>query len=291
MQQWGAERIDDLTALVAASVPADDLTADELLTACYDHPGVVLGDGDGAAAVALGVGRDGDGVLVASLRLMVVHPDRRGSGLGSKLLAAAEGWAIERGAERLELGGVLPFALWPGVDPSSALIGMASRRGYVDRGEVGSFAVPAGFRAVAPAGVAIRRAVRDDDVTAVTLAAASSWARRSDEIARALDHGTCHAAFVATPTDPDGVHGEVVGLGCHSVTRATWVGPLVVEPGSRRRGVGRALLGQICRDLMIADFPAAEVHGVSAPDVEAFLRSAGAAPGRRYRLLARPLSS
>jgi GNAT superfamily N-acetyltransferase len=289
VQQWGAERIDDLTALVAASVPDDDLTADELLTACYDHPGVVLGDSDGTAAVALGVGRDGDGVLVASLRLVAVHPDRRGSGLGSQLLEEAEGWATDRGAERLELGGLLPFALWPGVDPSSALIGVASRRGYADRGELRSFAVPAGFRAVPPAGVAIRRAVRDADVTAVTLAAASSWARRSDEIARALDHGTCHAAFVATPTDPDGVHGELVGLGCHSVTRATWVGPLVVEPGARRRGVGHALLGQICRDLMIADFPAAEVHGVAAPDVEAFLQAAGAVPGRRYRVLARPL--
>jgi GNAT superfamily N-acetyltransferase len=291
VQQWGAERIDDLTALVAASVPDDDLTADELMTACYDHPGVVLGDGDGTAVVALGVGRDGDGVLVASLRLMVVHPDRRGSGLGSKLLDEAEGWATDRGAERLELGGVLPFALWPGVDPSSALVGIATRRGYVEQGELGSFAVPAGFRAEPPAGITIRRAVRDDDVTAVTLAAASSWARRSDEIARALDHGTCHAAFAATPTDPGGAHGRVVGLGCHSVTRATWVGPLVVEPGARRRGVGRALLGQICRDLMIADFPAAEVHGVADPEVEAFLGSAGAVPGRRYRVLTRSLAT
>ncbi len=289
MQQWGAERIDELTALVVASVPDDDLTADELLTACYDQPGVVLGDDDGTAVVALGVGRDADGVLVASLRLLAVHPDRRGSGLGSELLEEAERWASDRGAERLELGGVLPFALWPGVDPSSALVGVAARRGYVDRGELGSFAVPAGFRSDPPAGVAIRRAVRDDDVTAVTLAAASSWARRSDEIARALDHGTCHAAFATTPTDPDGVHGEVVGLGCHSVTRATWVGPLVVAPGARRRGVGHALLGQICRDLMIADFPAAEVHGVADPDIEAFLGAAGARPGRRYRVLARPL--
>ena len=290
MQQWGAERIDELTALVAAAVPDDDLTADELLTACYDQPGVVLGDDGGTAVVALGVGRDADGVLVASLRLVAVHPDQRGSGLGSQLLEEAERWAADRGAERLELGGVLPFALWPGVDPSSALVEVASRRGYADSGELGSFAVPAGFRSDPPVGVAIRRAVRDDDVTAVTLAAASSWARRSDEIARALDHGTCHAAFATSATDPDGVRGEIVGLGCHSVTRATWVGPLVVAPGVRRRGVGHALLGQICRDLMIADFPAAEVHGVGAPDVEAFLRSAGATPGRRYRVLARPLS-
>mgnify|MGYP000312182257 CR=1 FL=1 len=46
----------------------------------------------------------------------------------------------------------------------------------------------------------------------------------------------------------------VVGIGCHSITRAGWTGPLVVDEAYRRRGIGQALLGEICRDLMIAEF-------------------------------------
>ncbi len=293
MQQWGAERIEELTALVAAAAPDDDLTADELLTALYDQPGVVLGPDDGTGVVAVGVGRDPSGALVASLRLVAVRPERRRSGVGDALLEAAEAWAVDRGAERIELGGLLSFPLWPGVDPAGGLADLAGRRGYADGGEIRAFAVPSTFRSAAPDGVAVRRAVRDDDVTAVTLAVASNWPRRSDEVARALDHGTCHVAVATSSADPDGRQGEVVGIGCHSVTRATWIGPLVVHPDARRKGVGHALLGQICRDLMIAEFRAAEVHGIAEGDTaaEAFLRAAGAEQARSYRILARPLGA
>jgi predicted N-acetyltransferase YhbS len=60
------------------------------------------------------------------------------------------------------------------------------------------------------------------------------------------------------------------------VTRAGWVGPLAVAPDARRRGVGSALLGQICRDLMIAELPEAHVPGIVDPDADAFLRAVGA---------------
>jgi mycothiol synthase len=293
VQQWGAHRIGELTALVAAAAPDDDLTADELLTALYDQPGVVLGPDDGSGVVAVGVGRDPSGRLVASVRLVAVHPDRRRAGVGTELMSAAEAWAAGRGAERMVLGGVLPFALWPGVDPTSGLTELAVGRGYVDAGQVRAFAVPASFRAAAPEGIVVRRAVRDADVTAVTLAVASSWPRRSDEVARALDHGTCHAAFVSSPADPEGRTGEVVAIGCHSVTRACWVGPIAVRPDQRRRGIGRALLGQICRDLMIAEFPAAEVHGVGedVDGIDGFLEAVGAVPVRSYRRVARALEA
>ena len=161
------------------------------------------------------------------------------------------------------------------------------------RGDLRSFTVPSSFRAAPPDDVVVRRAVRDDDVTAVTLAVASAWPRLSDEVARALDHGTCHAAFTAVPADStepaDGL-GEVVGVGCHSVTRATWVGPLIVRPDRRRSGIGHALLGQICRDLMIADFRAAEVPGIAADDAEAFLMAAGATRRRDHRTMAKSLT-
>jgi len=291
VQQWGAERIAELAALVGAAVPEEDLTPDELLTALYDQPGVVLGPADGSGALALGVGRDAHGTLVAAVRLIVVRPDRRREGLGTRLLELAESWALERRARRLELGGLLPFALWPGVDPAGPLAALAASHGYVDVGGSSSFAVPASFRAPVPEGVTLRRAVGDDDHTAVTLAVAAMWPRWSDEVARALDHGTCHGAFATSPTDPEGRGREVVGLGCHSITRATSVGPLVVHPNDRRRGIGAALLGQICRDLMIADFPAAEVPGVDDGDVEVegFLVAAGATVRRRHRRMVKHL--
>ena len=52
-----------------------------------------------------------------------------------------------------------------------------------------------------------------------------------------------------------------------------------------------ALLGQICRDLMIAEFPAAEVHGVDDPEAEAFLVAAGGRPGRDYEVLVKALGA
>ncbi len=151
--------------------------------------------------------------------------------------------------------------------------------------------MPTSFRAAPPTGVVIRRVVHDDDVTAVILAVSAHWPRSSDEVARALDHGTCHGAFVASPADPDGRRGDLIGLGCHSVTRASWVGPLVVAAAERRRGVGHALLAQICRDLMIAEFPTAEVPGLRDAGAEAFAVAAGGTLLRTHVVLAKSLAA
>lgn len=275
---WAAERLDELVALVASSAAFEDLTGDELLTACWERPGVVLGDESGLGAVAVGVGRDGDNGVVGVVRLIAVHPDRQRLGWGSALVEHAAVWARDRGATRLELGGVLPFPLWPGVDVDSGLGEMADTLGF-DSGSAGqSLVVPITFRSDDPSGVTVRRVVRDDDVIAVTLATAQAWPHLSDEVARALEHGTCHGAF---GPDHDG-NDAVLGIGCHSVTRATWIGPLVVVPAHRRRGIGHALLGQICRDLMIAEFQFAEAPGVVDDGFGEFLRAAGATGSRRF---------
>jgi GNAT superfamily N-acetyltransferase len=274
---WGPDRIDELVDRLVMAMPADDLTADEVFTSCFEQPGVVFADDHGA--VALGLGRSTDGGLVASVRLLIVGPDS--GDIGHALLEVAEQWAAERDAARLELGGGLPFALWPGVDAASDLGTIAAARGYVEIDRFEAFGVPNTFRAAPPEGVEIRRARTDDELVAVTIAVAANWPHWSDEVARALEHGTCH---MATEVDPE-VGERVIGIGCHSVTRATWVGPFGVVPEHRRRRIGHALLGQICRDLMIAEFPIAEIPEVSSVEVESFLRTAGAEPVREYRRL------
>jgi GNAT superfamily N-acetyltransferase len=280
VQQWGPDRIEDLVALVAAAAPGEDLSADELLTACYERAGVVIGSASGGATVALGLRRAGDGALVADVRLVAVEPRQRRAGAGRALLGAAERWATDRGAQRIEIGGRAPFGLWSGVDPDGALAALASACGFTAGEEVRGYAVPVTFRSAPPDGVAVRRVVRDTDVIAVTLHIAATWPQMSDEFARALDHGTCHVAVrVERDGDRAPAPGDdlgVVGVGSHSVTRAGWVGPLAVVPESRRRGVGSALLGQICRDLMIAELPEAHVPGIVDPGADAFFRAAGA---------------
>ena len=283
MAQWGPDRIDDILERLIAAMPDEDLTVDELLTACFDHPGVVVADD--AGIVALGIGRGPESRLVASVRLLIA--DAGDAATTERLLGVAETWAAERGASQLELGGALPFPLWPGVEASSPLLLAAGSRGFVERHGFRSFGVPNAFRSAAPDGIDIRRARSDEELIAVTIAVAATWPHWSDEVARALEHGTCH---VATRLDPL-VGEQVVGIGCHSVTRATWVGPFAVHADHRRQGIGHALLGQICRDLMIAEFPLAEVPEVSDPVIEAFVLAAGATPVREYRRMVLELPS
>lgn len=284
LDAWGADRADDIVDLLLRCAPDEDLTPDEVLTACHERPGIVMGSADGEAVVAVGMGRDLDGSLVASVRLVAVGPGVQRRGRGAALLDHAERWAAERDVDRIVIGGFLPFSLWPGVAEGSAMDHLAASRGYVVDLEWDAHSVPTTHRAEPPAGVGIRRAVHDTDVTAVLLAATSMWPRRADEIARALDHGTCHVAL----TEVDGEM-RVVGVGCHSITRAAWAGPLLVVDEYRRRGIGRALLGQICRDLMIAEFPAVTIGDVPDDRAGGFLDAIEAKPTIRYRRLTRRL--
>jgi GNAT superfamily N-acetyltransferase len=244
----------------------------------------VLGAATGYAAAAVGLWRGRDGTLVATVRLVVVHPGHRRLGLGRGLLDAVEQWARQQDADRLELGGAAPFSLWSGVEPQSELEQLAASSGFGAGEEVRSYAVPSDFRADPPEHVMVRRAVHDADAAAVTRHVAENWPHLSDEVSRALEHGTCHAAL-----DTSG--GEVLGIGCHSVTRAALVGPLLVRATHRRQGIGQTLLGQICRDLMIADFREAQAEGVASDEVVAFLQSTGARPTGNRRPMVKDLRS
>jgi GNAT superfamily N-acetyltransferase len=173
--------------------------------------------------------------------------------------------------------------LWPGVPAESPIAALCSGRGYETHEFWQSYDVATSFRAEPPTGITIRRAVHDEDVTRVLLAATSGWPRSADEIARALEHGTCH---VALRGDSDPV---VVGIGCHSITRAGWTGPLIVDESARRRGVGQALLGQICRDLMIAEFDRVIVADLPDDAARSFIESTGAVASTRFQRMSKQL--
>ena len=280
---WGADRVDDIVDLMLRVAADEDLTPDEILTACHEHAGIVLATEDGESVVAVGLDRDLDGDLVASVRLLAVGPGVQRAGRGRSLLEHAENWATERGAQRIFVGGSVPFSLWPGAPVESGVAALCTAQGYETHEYWESFEITTSFRAPAPDGIEIRRAIHDEDVTRVLLAATSGWPRSADEIARALEHGTCH---VALRGDSDPV---VVGIGCHSITRAGWTGPLIVDEAYRRRGLGHALLGQICRDLMIAEFDRVIIADLPDAGARSFVGSAGALTSTRYQRMSKKL--
>jgi GNAT superfamily N-acetyltransferase len=263
-------------------MPEEELSLDELLAVGWDDPepgsrdeGVVLGTADGRGAVSVVVrafgddgdgdgdgDRDGDGggggrgvVRLGFVKLIAVHPDVRRGGIGHALMDAAEQWAWAHDAIELHLSGAAPFYFWPGVDATALeMTCLAESRGYERSGSDINMAIPTAFRAEPPAGVDVRRVVSDADVAAVHAFVARVWPEWVAEMVRAVEHGCCHGAFSI------GAGGDqAIGFACHSVCRAGWIGPMGTDPDVRAGGVGSALLGQLCRDLMIAEYAHAEI--------------------------------
>lgn len=287
LEQWGPDRLHELAELVSAAMPDEALSSEELEGVVFDGGGVVLGADDGLAAVAV-VLREPGGAPVASVALAVVHPSARRAGRGRELLEAAEAWAGEQGAAAVTLGAGAPFYLWPGVEERhTGMLRLAERCGYEEspRWQI-DMALPVGFRSAAPEGVVTRRVRSETDVAGVLGLAEAEWPAWRAEVERAIGHGTCHAAFVAASEDPQGAATEAVGFACHSVSRAGRVGPMAVRPDHEGRGIGRALLGQVCRDLELAEFDVAHVSWVGPYE---FYAALGAEVCATYRNLTKIL--
>jgi GNAT superfamily N-acetyltransferase len=275
---WGRDRAGDLEALCAAALGDEELSADELLATCWDgaDASVVLGPDDGSAAVAA-CAHDHGPRRVGFVQLLAVHPDARRRGTGRALLDAAHRWLFdEQGVAEIRAGAGAPFYLWPGVDVAhtEALCLFEAAGYFVTGGEV-NMACPTSFRAAPPDGVTVRRAIDDDVVDSVLALVRRDWPWWEDEVARAIEHGCCHAAVDAG--------GRAVGFACHSVNRAGWVGPMGTEPARQAGGVGAALLGQVCRDLMTAELDTAEIAWVGP--IGFYAKAAGATVSRSFRSL------
>jgi predicted N-acetyltransferase YhbS len=276
----GPDSAGEVAALLARAAPDEGLDADELEDVLWDGGGVVLGssDSDALVAVVAATTRDG-GERIGHVRLLAVDPEHARRGLGRAALAEAERWLVERGSSTVVLGGEAPVYLWPGVDVAAeALVGLVEAAGYEAAGEPANMDLDVAFRAPNPDGIELRRVVEDDDVAAVGAMVAERWPHWSEEVDRGIERATVHGAFE---------DGRPVGFCAHSVLRTGWVGPMATIEEVRHRGIGAALLGEACRDLMVMGRRAAEIAWVGPA---AFYAHLGATPGRRWRRYVRRLS-
>jgi mycothiol synthase len=281
VRTWSGEDLAALVSVVDAAFPGEDLSADEVQSACFEDPdhSTVLGLAGGEGAVAV-VARPSEHGPIASLTLLAVDPAAREEGRGRRLLQAAEEWAYdEAGAIGLYAGGSAPFFLWPGVDihwtPALCLFESA---GYLDAGARLLLSFPASYRAEPPADVEIRRAVTDQDAKLALDFCVEQWPASVHEIGRALEHATCFLAIAGTGATP-------VGLVCHSVNRNGWIGPIALTCAQQHRGIGSALLGAVTSDLRVAG--TREAHVCPGRPVRFFARAAGASTSRAFLRLLR----
>ena len=270
---WGADRAGQLAELATAAMPAEGLSADELLACCWEDPGVVLATPDGTGAIAATV-RRWDTLAIGYVKLVAVHPGARRQGVGRALLEAAEQWVRDEGSKELHLGGSAPFYLWPGIDVMALpMLCLAEACGYEEAGAALNMSVPTLFRSPAPEGISVERVLDQDLVDRTEKLIAPIWPEWLAETRRAVEQGTCLAAV-------DAGSGTVAGFACHSVNRAGWFGPTGTDPAYRHRGIGRCLLGEVGKDLMVAGYGDIEISWLGPLG---FYASAGGAVSRVFQ--------
>lgn len=225
----------ELHTLVAAALPDEDLTVDDVETCCYGPGSEVLGDD--RAAVAVNVRRWNEWAC-AWILLLAVAPDYQLQGHGRRLVDDACTWARVQGARELHLGTAVPRYVWPGVDFGfTGALCLTEACGFEPYGAAFNMTIPTSFRALAPAGVTIER---ETGLGAIELAEREfpEWV---EEVTRGVDTGVCFSAR-------DEQH-ETVGFAAHSVNRHGHIGPMASDPERRSRRVGNALLSALCEDI------------------------------------------
>jgi len=255
----------ELAVLVHAALPDEGLSAADLETCCFGPDTEILGER--SAAAVLKVARIAD-IAMAWLLLVAVHPDRQRHRRARALLDAGVHLARERGAVELHLGNAFPRYVWPGVDfRFTAALALFESAGFEPNGAECNMAIATEFRADPAPGVTIEREIGG---AAVELAR-RQYPHWMDETERAVERGTCFAARA---------DGETVGLACHSVNRAGWIGPMATDPDRQHRGTGRALLSAVCSDLEGQDRAEADIAWVGPIG---FYAKRGARVGRVFR--------
>lgn len=284
-------------ALLGAACAFDDAAqvAEEKLLGPAPH------EGGETAPASIGAFRGDDlvGLTAASqrwIRLLAVHPDARGRGVGSSLLAAAERRIAGPLARTLDQPGNY---LAPGIDERNRdTVAWLERRGYrrlrentnllidvAGNSRVGAARAAELADRAAAAGYEVRRARRSDRA-ALSAWVASAFSRAwAFEVERALDQETpaAHIALTAEqePAAFAAHDGNNRGLG--------WFGPAGTLEAHRRRGLGEALLLACLVDVAAAGLTRCTIAWIGP---RAFYeRTAGLAGERRFVVLGKDLAA
>ena len=142
---------DGLHALLAAALPREGLTVDDVATSCLGPGCDVLGDEPGAVVVKF---EDWGGYSAAWIIAVAVDPGLQRRGRGRALVEDALAWARERGAHEMHLGTAIPRYLWPGVDFAfTGALCLFEATGFETSGVAYDMSIPTTFDADVPAGV------------------------------------------------------------------------------------------------------------------------------------------
>ena len=291
----GREALDEARALLTEACPFDAaaVVAEEKLFGKAPAP---------FRSATLGARLDGRlaGVAVVSgrwLRLVAVHPDERGRGVGTALVEAAAERARAWGATRLRSGDQPGNYLAPGIDArDTGTQTFFERRGFrevarnhnlsvrlVDNEHVTTARAEALADAAGARGYQVRRATHADEAAILEVATRSFGAVWAFELGLALANRppTVHVAFAAgAPVAFACSDGNNRGLG--------WFGPAGTLPDHRGHGLGQALLIPCLLDAAAAGHRTTEIAWIGPRRF--YESAAGAGVGRDFVVLEKELA-
>ena len=115
--------------------------------------------------------------------------------LATRLVAEAEDWVFDRGAEEVRVGGSAPFYLWPGVDVRwTAALALFEVLGYHVRGAELNMRCVTTHRSSPPEEVIVERVLEDCQRSSVVGFCVENWPDWVAGLERGLEHGCCFMA-------------------------------------------------------------------------------------------------
>lgn len=291
-----------LLAAACAHDPAAEVAEEKLFGPAAGRAGPPETFGAFERAGGPGAGRGGAlvGLSVASggwLRLLAVAPDRRGRGIGTALLAAAETAMVRAGADRARTLDQPGNYLAPGIArDNTESIAWITRRGYGELRENTNLLIDVRANPrVTPA--RLDRAT--DNATAlgyrVSRARAADRAVLCAAIAEGFSAGWAFEVGNALSLDPPAVHiatdgaGQLAAFAAHDGNNRGlgWFGPAGTLEPHRKKGLGEALLLSCLLDVAAAGHPTCTIAWIGPRGF--YERVAGVAGERRFVVLARDL--
>jgi GNAT superfamily N-acetyltransferase len=220
----GREALDEIGSLCARAMPKAPSTSELDRTLFVpDQPAVVRYE-PGIGVVAVVQAED-----VGYIRLLVLDPSRRGSGLGHELLRAAEHDLAE--ARIITVGADAPYFLFPGVPVEETAFCCLLERHHYAREET-NYNIDISLGDLPPdPGSAIVPATEDRPEFEAWMS--DHWPNWRAEALRAFDQGTLVLGRA---------NAAITGFCAYDVNRSGTLGPIASRPDLIGKGVGTPLL-------------------------------------------------